>query len=84
MARNQCNSLDAMRLFPLEIQAFGILFLEAQKQRQEADYDPFATFSASDVTDFIGRVETIIEDFNSSDREQRRAFAIHVLFRQRI
>lgn len=67
----------------MEIQTFGKVFLEAQQQRQEADYDPFATLSASDVTGFIDRVETTIEDFNNSDWEQRRAFAIHVLFRQR-
>ncbi len=72
-----------MSLFPLEIQNFGKMFIEAQYLRQDADYNPAGTFMTSDVTLHIGKVEQAIAAFNASDSEQRRALAIHVLFRQR-
>ena len=59
------------------------MFVEAQYLRQDADYNPAETFGASDVAQFIDEAEQAIIAFNSADWEQRRAFAIHVLFRQR-
>ena len=83
MARNQCNNQSVMSLFPAEIQGFGKKFVEAQYLRLDADYNPAETFGASDVIHLIDEVEQAIIAFNSADQEQRRAFAIHVLFRQR-
>lgn len=83
MARNQCNSRSVVRLFAPEIQNFAELFVQMQQMRHEADYSPNAAFSRHDVMHHIDQAENTIVAFNASDRSQRRAFAIYVLFRQR-
>lgn len=83
LAKVQCNNVSSMRDFPLEIRAFAVSFVRIQGERHEADYNPDATFSREKVLTIIDEVQRAIAGLEAADREQRRAFAIHVLFRQR-
>ena len=82
-ARNQCNNRVAMSRFPPEIRRLGDLFVFMQRERQDADYDPNATFSRTQVVSLIEETARIIADFENTDAGERRAFAIFVLFRLR-
>ena len=54
-----------------------------QRQRQLADYFPIARFSRLWVMQAVGETEDIITAFENAPNADRRAFAIHVLFRRR-
>ena len=82
-ARNQCNDPSAMSAFPAGIQDFGQLFVLMQRQRQQADYSPSARYSRLWVMQAVGETEDVIDAFENAPNADRRAFAIHVLFRRR-
>ena len=69
--------------FPYQIQDFGLLFAAVQRQRQDADYDPYAQFFRSDVLAFIDQAKKAISEFGDTDTRDQRAFAVYVLFRVR-
>ena len=83
LAKNQCNNSSLISGFTLEIQEFANSFVRMQDQRHQADYNPEARFSRRQVMKFIDEVERAIAGLNAVNNDQRRAFAIHVLFRQR-
>ncbi len=83
LARNQCENKQLMVEFIQEVQNFGGLFVEAQRLRQIADYAYAPSFTRSEVANLIDEAERAIVAFNAADQDERRAFAIHVLFRQR-
>ena len=71
-----------MREFPEEIRDFARAFVE--KARQQADYAQDAdAYRKSDVLGHIASAELAISRFEQADGAARRAFAAHVLFRQR-
>ena len=82
-ARRQCNNRSAMRRFPAGVRYFGRVFADMQQRRHLADYDPDATFSRSDVIQFIDEAESAIALFESVSPATRRPFSIHVLLRPR-
>ena len=82
-ARNQCDNQSAMRAFPAEIRAFARRFVYMQGQRQHADYSPVATYSRRWVMQTIDEAEEALIPFEGANSADRRAFAIHVLFRHR-
>ena len=82
-ARNQCNDQSAMSVLPAEIQDFGKRFVFMQRQRQQADYSPSATFARDRVIQLITEAEGAITDLESAPNADRRAFALHVLLRRR-
>ena len=73
--------------FPDEIQDFAKLFVDMQKKRHGADYDPDATatydpnmaFSKSNVIQDILASENVIKHFSKLTIRDRRAFAVYVL-----
>ena len=81
-ARNRCDDQSAMSAFPQEIRYFGRRFVLLQRQRQRADYAPDATFSRARVIQFITEAEDAIDALEGAPATDRRAFAIHVLFRR--
>ena len=81
-ARNQCNHQSAMSVFPAEIRAFGRRFVFMQGQRQQAEYSPTASYSRGWVVQLINESEDAITAFDGAPNADRRAFAIHVLFRR--
>ena len=82
-ARRQCNNNAVIAQFPPEIQLFAWYFSETQRLRHLADYDPDSNFTRRDVLQLINETERIIAEFNSAPADRRRAFAVHVLFRNR-
>ena len=72
-----------MSAFPSEIQYFGRRFVFMQGQRQLAEYSPSASFSRGWVVQAINETEDAIDAFEGASNLDRRAFAIHVLFRAR-
>ena len=83
LARHQCANRAMMSRFPLEIRRFGRLFVELQRERHLADYDPGITFNRTRVMQLVDQAVSIIDGFEAADRGQRRDFAIYVLFRRR-
>ena len=82
-AKNQCSNRRVLSGFPTEIQEFGELYIQMQRRRHDADYDPDAHFSRSDVVQFIYDTENAIAGFETVDARDRRAFAVFVLLRNR-
>ena len=72
-----------MDRFPADVQDFGSLFVEMQRKRHTADYDPDAQFTKSDVVKDIDRVADVIARFSDVAAKDRRAFAIYVLLDHR-
>jgi hypothetical protein len=72
-----------MLLFPQTIRDFANLFVAMQGKRHKADYDPAEQFYKSSVMNDINIVASSITQFNSAPIKDRRAFAAHVLFKQR-
>ena len=66
-----------------EVASFAGAFVVVQGLRHTADYDPAAAFSRTQVLTLIDEIESAIAGFNAVGQDERRAFAIHVLFRQR-
>lgn len=82
-AKNQCNNRRVMDRFPPEIRQFGVWFVYMQRERETADYDPGSNFSRSYVFELISYTAAIIAQFEDVERDERRAFAVFVLFRLR-
>ena len=82
-AKNQCSNARMLSRFPTEIRRFGDLFTHMQRRRHDADYDPDASFSRSDVMQFIDETESAIAGFETVDARDRRGFAVFVLLRNR-
>lgn len=62
---------------------FAIELASLQSQRHAADYDPDARFSKGDVLEHLATVEDILTAADSVTPAEKRALAIHVLFRER-
>ena len=83
LARIQCDKVSDIPDYGPEIVRFADKFGVVQGLRHTADYDPAATFSKFQALTLIDEIESVIAGFNSVGQDERRAFAIHVLFRQR-
>jgi len=51
-----------------------------QAQRHMADYDPMEQFSRSSVAQLLEETKSAITEFETVDNDDRRAFAVFVLF----
>ena len=76
-----------MKEFPMQIQNFGVIFVEMQRIRHRADYDPHADFEEALAKHFVDgiieRVRRTIEDFNVTNEKDRKAFCVYILFKTR-
>ena len=79
-ARSQCNSAE-IGLFSPAIRDFAAKFVDMQSQRHDADYNPGRIFTRPQVMTLIDEVEEIIVEFENAPAWERRAFAVHALFR---
>ena len=82
-AREACRQSKEMTGFPAEIQNFAQLFIDLQKERVNADYDPSSTFFKTDIEIRIRSARRTAAQFESTKIADRRAFAVHVLFKER-
>ena len=64
----------------MEIRKFANQFVTMQEQRHLADYAPLNHFSRSPVSLYIEETRAVIADFENAGRDDRRAFAVFVLF----
>ena len=84
-ARRRCERTSIIVRFPSEVQDFAEHFVDMQKKRHTADYDPYAmrnpitNFVKSDVIQDIRVTEDVINRFNRCPARDRRAFAVYVL-----
>lgn len=79
-AKHACENKEILRKFPPPIQDFGDLFVRMHQARNNADYDPYATFTKSSVEAYIIRAEEAIKGFEKVPVKDRRAFCAYVLF----
>ncbi len=82
-AKNACINMRIIARFPTEIQDFANMFVQMQKKRHAADYDPHERHHKSSVLIDISAVESVIKKFKSAKVSDRRAFAALVLFKDR-
>ena len=81
--KNRCSRQNMLNRFPREIRSFGKLFVDMQRERHAADYNPDARFSRSDVMQMIEETARNITRFNRVAVKDKRAFAVYVLFNLR-
>ena len=78
-ARERCVG-RMIGIFPQDIQSFAAQFADMQSQRHDADYKPSAQFSQSEVVRLINESDIRITAFENTAAEDRRTFAVYVLF----
>ena len=78
-AKERC-ARGMIGIFPQDIQSFAAQFVDMQSQRHDADYKPSAQFSKSEVLRLINESEIRITAFENKSADDRRAFAVYVLF----
>ena len=76
----QCSNSRIMRMFPTPIQDFGEHFIEMQRLRHFADYDPLTEFRRSQVKQLVEETTDRVRQFESVDTRDRLAFSAYVLF----
>jgi len=69
--------------FCQEIQLCANSFIELQKLRHEADYDPQARITLSDVEGAIRMAETAMKKLAAAPEEQRRLFLVTLHYKHR-
>ena len=78
-ARDRCLG-SMIGIFPQDIQSFAAQFADMQSQRHDADYKPSAQFSQSEALRLINESEIRITAFENTAADDRRVFAVYVLF----
>ncbi len=77
-AKERFTNKSTMREFPKEIQDFGNVFVDAQKSRHKADYDPSFRVARSEVLAIATKAEAVIRQFRAVPIKDRRALAAWV------
>lgn len=81
-ARSACATLNALG-FPSGIKDVGHHFRSLQENRHRADYDPFHRVNRTDARTAIARAEDAIAKLKATDKKDRTAFAVLLLFKHR-
>ncbi len=74
---------ERSRDFPIAIQDFARNYVDFQKQRHTADYDPDKKFRHHEVLSTIAIAEVAIKKFQQLESKHRTAFAIWVTMKNR-
>ena len=82
VAYKRCNR-SSVAMFPTEIRRFASTLRKLKELREDADYNPAASFSRFDVYQQILDVYRTIRDYEQSPAANRKDFAAHVLFKKR-
>lgn len=83
VAKNSLAKNGILARFPKIIEDFGNHFVAMQTKRHEADYDPYAKFTKSDVVNDIDIAELVITDLKKAASKDKKAFCALVLFKDR-
>lgn len=81
--REQCRKGRRPGGLPSSIHRFARAIVAMQARRHSADYDPDTRFAKSDVAAFLETASRVIRDLQGATSAEKRALAIHVLFRER-
>ena len=79
-AKRQCTNKQTLDRFPQKVRKFAAHSVKMQHERHLADYDPLNQFSRSAVSLYIEEAISVTTDFSTVSRDDRRAFAVFVLF----
>ncbi len=82
VARNACREARAQS-FPSALVTVADAFISLQIQRQDADYDPMASFTRAQALYAITQATIAIRSLAAADKTTRKAFAVHLLHRRR-
>lgn len=82
-AKKQCERQNKIVLFPSEIQKLASKFVHLQAKRHEADYNPFSSFTKSEIIQEIDETEQVLKAFVKTSSKDKRAFAVYVLLSNR-
>ena len=69
--------------FGPDLQLCARTFIELQKLRHDADYDPQAIFALSDAQNAVSRVETAMQKYENVPVDERRLFLLTLHYRHR-
>lgn len=81
-AKNACKQAGNLG-FPPDVVTFANLFVLMQEERHRADYDPGTRYSRAETLIIISNAVQAIAALKRADRQDRRAFAVHVLLKRR-
>ena len=76
--RGKTRRTDLMNPFAQDIKRFAIALVDLQANREDADYNPAATFSKAGVITDIRRAESAISAFNRLPANERRNFILYL------
>ncbi|MCY4520433.1 MAG: hypothetical protein OXC13_06600 [Caldilineaceae bacterium] len=76
--RSRCGNSNFINRFPLEIRFFAEKFVQLQKARHSADYDPEARFVLESVLTTIDDAASAMAAFMTVSEKDRRAFVVYV------
>ena len=82
IAYNRCKRSSVSK-FPAEVRRFAFTLRKLKELRENADYNPAASFSRFDVYQQILDAYRVIVDYGRLPAARRREFAAHVLFKKR-
>ena len=82
-ARQQCERKKHIAKFPGVVEDFASLFSQMQRLRHLADYDPDASFSRSEVLQWLDDSRDAIHDLSRVPDKDLRAFAVYLLLPMR-
>jgi uncharacterized protein (UPF0332 family) len=69
--------------FGPDLQLCARTFIELQKLRHDADYDPQAKFALSDVQNAVLRAETAMQKLGEAPENERRLFLLTLRYKHR-
>lgn len=82
-AKQRCQRASSNVRFSPTIQRLAGSFVDMQALRHRADYDPDTSFAQREVLAAINEADDQISRFRNAPERERRAFAVHVLMRER-
>lgn len=81
--KRRCTNRGMISTYPKALRAFARGFVELQRKRHLADYDPTAVIEASEAGDDIDHAERLIRGLQSVQDADLRDFALRVLLAER-
>ena len=82
-ARQRCQQAVNNPRFSTPIQRLADYFTSIQRRRHRADYDPDVNFARHEILPAITESTQHIAALRATPTQERRAFAVHILMRER-
>lgn len=81
--RQRCQKGQVPPSTPYPLRRLATAVVRLQPIRNGADYDPTVRFAKQDVLAYVDEARRILEDLERVSPADRRAFTVHVLFKER-